>query len=203
MTRAKTLGPVLLSILLLAGSAALAERPGDPGAPVPDGITVGDFAVRVARLALDNPAERAKLTREQALLSLKRAGLRFGGSPDGSLTEGDLSDFFRQAGLQLQVSQPDRPVSAEKTGALLSTFSGYFASKGSDPARILTTLPPTHSDAQSPTPNGFEECAALATSDGVPACLTCCLTLGGTSKSCGRACGQARAGKASPSEPTP
>ena len=56
-------------------------------------------------------------------------------------------------------------------------------------------------EKMSAPPEGFDTCGSLPK---VPDCRACCLALpGATNKSCGKACGQAHAGHASPSEPTP
>jgi len=202
MSRARTLFPVLISFLFLTGSAAHAERTAARGGSPSTVITVGDFALRVAGLALDTPAERAALTPDKALASLRRAGLKLRSDTEAALTEGDISDFFRQAGLRLEVAQPERFVAPERVGAVLSTFGGYLASHAADPARGLLAAPPDRLSSKIPLPSSFSDCGTLPT---VPDCLECCINLpGATSKSCGRACGRAHAlHNISPDEPTP
>ena len=112
MDRAKKLVSVLFPILFLIASSARAEKPPAPSGPASGPITVGEFAVKVAGFALDSPAERESLTPQITLESIGRAGLRFGSSHDAALTEADLSGFFRQAGVRLDVSRPARPVSS-------------------------------------------------------------------------------------------
>ncbi len=203
MSRARNRVPFIVPLLVLIGSVALAERPSQPGLPSATGITVGEFALQVARLAADNPADRASLTPERALTSLRRAGLRLRGAPGAVLTEGDIADFFRQAGLSLSVSVPDRPLPADKAAATLSNFGGYLASRASDPARILATAIPQRSGNPSLDDLSAEDC--LAEVD-LPACLACCQELTGTTNSrlCGRGCGRSHAAQqVSASEPTP
>ena len=90
MSRAKKLVPISLILIMLALSAALAK---DASAPVPNRTTVGEFALKVVRMAEDNPAVRDALTADQAIARLKAAGLRLKGSADDPLTEGDRSAF--------------------------------------------------------------------------------------------------------------
>src|SRR5262249_30469054 len=53
-----------------------------------------DFALKVVKLAEDDPAVRSSLTADQALARLQRAGLRFQGASGDPLTEKDKSAFF-------------------------------------------------------------------------------------------------------------
>ncbi len=101
-----------------------------------------------------------------------------------SLTAEEAVARLKQAGLRFRGSPGDALTEGEK-----SAF--FFAVAGG----LLDRLAPQ-------PPAGFEACLNLST---VPDCRTCCLALPGASDgSCGRACGQDRAGKsASPSEPTP
>ncbi|SRR2546422_1613101 len=145
MNRTKKLLSVILPILFLIASAARAEKAPIPAGPASGAVTVGEFAMKVAGLALDSPADRESLTPQSALESLGRAGLRFGSSHDAGLTEADLSGFFRY----------------------------------------------------------LSECLVKPT---VGECRACCLALPGieTPSSCGRVCGQARAGKiVTPTDPQP
>jgi len=91
MCRAKHPLAILLTLLLLVGSMALAK---DPKAPVPGGITVGEFALKVVRLAEDDPTVRASITTDEAVARLNRAGVRFRGAPGDPLTAGERSSFF-------------------------------------------------------------------------------------------------------------
>ena len=91
MRRAKKFLPILLIPLLFVGSTARAK---DPASPVPGGITVGQFALKVVTLAEDDPGVRASLTADQAMARLKMAGLSFRGASGDPLTEGDRSAFF-------------------------------------------------------------------------------------------------------------
>jgi len=91
MRRAKSFILSMLALLLLVGSETRAK---DPTTPVPGGMTVGEFALRVVRLAEDDPAVRASITADQAVERLKRAGLHFRGAPGDPLTEGEKSAFF-------------------------------------------------------------------------------------------------------------
>jgi hypothetical protein len=203
MSHSKRALSVLLPILLLITSPAWAEKSPVPAGAPSGSITVGEFAVKVASLALDSPAERQALTPKTALESLGRAGLRFGTSHDAVLTEADLSGFFRQAGVRLEVSRPANPVSAAQAGAVLSSFGRYFASRAADPARNLLVNPPDRLSSAAPLPEDLSQCLVLPT---VPECKACCLSLPGIEEngSCGRACGRAHAGKVvSPTDPQP
>lgn len=203
MDRTKKLVPVLLLLLFLITSSARAEK-----LPAPEGlpsgsITVGEFAVKAAGLALDSPAERESLTPRSALESLGHAGLRFRTSHDAALTEADLSEFLRQAGVRLDVSRPTHPVSAAQASAVLSNFGKYLAKRAADPARNLLANPPDRLSSATPLPEDLIECLFLPS---VPECKACCLALPGSESNgaCGRACGRAHAGKVvTPTDPEP
>jgi hypothetical protein len=192
----------LICFALLAVTSASADRPAHPGDRPAAGITVGEFALQVARLAA-GPSQADDLSVDEALASLRRAGLHLTGSAQSVLTEADLTRFFRQAGIDLQISNPSAPVSWEKVGALLATFGPYLAARASDPARDLQPFSSEVRPWQPPSSESFNTCSEFF--NDVPRCRACCLSLGaGFSRQvCGRLCGQARAGKASPSEPTP
>jgi hypothetical protein len=90
MRRAQRLLPISLILILLAISAAPAK---DPTLPVPSKMTVGEFALRVVRMAEDDPAVRQSITADQAIARLRAAGLKLKGSANDPLTEGDRSTF--------------------------------------------------------------------------------------------------------------
>jgi hypothetical protein len=91
MLRAKRFPLALLTLLLLLGSMASAK---DPASKPSGEMTVGEFALKVIRLAEDDPAKSSSLTADQALERLRLAGLSFQGSPDDPLSEADKSLFF-------------------------------------------------------------------------------------------------------------
>ena len=90
MHRAKYFLPISLILLLLVVSAAPAK---DAASPVPNRTTIGEFALKVLKLAADDPSATSSLTAEEALARLRQAGLRLKGSVDDPLTEGDRSNF--------------------------------------------------------------------------------------------------------------
>jgi len=90
MSRVHRLLPISLILILLAVSAAPAK---DPATPVPSKITVGEFALRVVRMAESDPAVRESITADQAIARLRAAGLKLKGSASDPLTEGDRSTF--------------------------------------------------------------------------------------------------------------
>jgi hypothetical protein len=90
MLRAKYFLPISLILLLLVVSAAPAK---DSAGPVTKGTTVGEFALKVLKLASDDPSANSSMTAEEALAVLKQAGLRIKGSVNDPLTEGDKSNF--------------------------------------------------------------------------------------------------------------
>jgi hypothetical protein len=183
-----------LSILSLLAAPAL----GAPPAPADPAMTIGEFALQVARLAQPDAARRASLTPERAAESLRRAGLKLQGSLAAPLTEGEVAQFFRQAGIDLRTAQPDQAVSSRKTAALLSTFGSLLTVRAQDPSTlILLETSPRAASAED-----FSDCAALPT---VSECRACCLALSDTANTaCGRGCGRAHAAQnVSASEPTP
>jgi hypothetical protein len=105
MSRAKYYLPILLILLVLVVSAAPAK---DPASPVPNRITVGEFALKVVRLSDGEAAARPSLTAEEAVALLRQAGLRFKGSVNDPLTEGERSDFALAVanGLILKLDAP-------------------------------------------------------------------------------------------------
>ena len=115
MSRAKYYLPILLILLVLVVSAAPAK---DPASPVPNRITVGEFALKVVRMADDDPAARPSLTAEEAVALLRQAGLRLKGSVNDPLTEGERSDFALPVanGLILKLDSP--PTGFEACAAL-------------------------------------------------------------------------------------
>jgi hypothetical protein len=80
----------------------------DPNPTTPSRTTIGEFALKVVRLAEDDPIVRNALTAEEAVARLKKAGMRFKGGPDEPLTEGDRSAFFVAVanGLMERVTPP-------------------------------------------------------------------------------------------------
>ena len=107
MSRAKYFLPISLILLLLVVSA-LPAKDKDPTSPVPSRITVGEFALKVLRLADDDPAARPSLTAEEAVSILKQAGVRLKGSVNDPLTEGERSNFALAManGLMLKLDAP-------------------------------------------------------------------------------------------------
>ena len=88
MLRAKYFLPISLILLIFVASAAPAK---DSTSPVKKGTTVGEFALKVLKLASDDPSPT--MTAEEAVALLRQAGLRLKGSVDDPLTEGDKSNF--------------------------------------------------------------------------------------------------------------
>jgi hypothetical protein len=93
MLRARYFPPILLILLLLAVFAVSAAPAKDPASPVPNRITIGEFALKVIKLSADDPSANASLTAEEALSLLRKAGLHLKGSVDDPLTEGGRSSF--------------------------------------------------------------------------------------------------------------
>ena len=92
MRRARFFLPISLTLLLLVASMV----PGKDSSPPQGsgGMTVGEFALKVVRLAVDDPAVRDSMTAEEALARLEKAGLHFKGSATDPLTEKEKSSFF-------------------------------------------------------------------------------------------------------------
>jgi hypothetical protein len=108
---------LMLMTLSMAYLAPLAKDK-DAGAPPAKVTTIGEFALKVVRLAEDDPVKRAALTQEQAIARLEKAGLRFNGKPDDPLTDKQKNDFYLAVsqGLFEKVSPP--PAGFEACGAL-------------------------------------------------------------------------------------
>jgi len=92
MRRARFFLPISFTLLLLVGSMV----PGKDSSPpaTSGGMTVGEFALKVVRTAVDDPAVRDSMTAEEALDRLAKAGLHFKGSATDPLTEKEKSSFF-------------------------------------------------------------------------------------------------------------
>ena len=118
MRRVHRLFPIALILILLAISAAPAK---DPAATVPSKITVGEFALKVVRMAESDPAVRDSITADQAIARLRAAGLKLKGSANDPLTEGDRSNFALSVagGLMETLSPP--PTGFEACAALPTT----------------------------------------------------------------------------------
>jgi hypothetical protein len=195
MHRNRPVLPALLALILLSGAALGAQPPAAPADPV---MTIGEFALRVARRAEPDAARRAALSPSAAVASLRRAGLKLHGEPADPLTEGELSAFLRQAGIALLSAHPESALSSSKTAAILSTFGSLLAVRATDPRIALVSFNASNVIG----PEDFSDCAALPS---VPECRTCCSGLSGfPTGTCGRACGRAHAAQqVSASEPTP
>ena len=90
MSRTRYFLPILLTVLVITVSAAPAK---DPDPPAPSRTTVGEFALKVIKLSVDDPSQYSSLTAEQAVRLLKRAGLNLKGSVNDPLTKESKSDF--------------------------------------------------------------------------------------------------------------
>ena len=188
----KSVANVLMAFALLIGLAAtpMLAAPADQTAAQPTSITIGQFAVAVAKAMDDAPETQTTPSPEAALASLKEAGLGFSASSDAVLTQAELAAFLRQSGVQVSIPSPDQPVSPEQAKTAISGFGSLFASR-SDKVAVV----------RPPSPEDFADCAALPK---VPDCRACCTNLGMSAKACGRACGRAHAAlQISASEPTP
>ena len=90
MSRARFFLPILLIALVMAVSLAPAKNPD----PTPSSrTTVGEFALKVIKLSVDDPSRYSSLTPEEAVSMLKRAGLNLKGSANDPLTKESKSDF--------------------------------------------------------------------------------------------------------------
>ena len=107
MSRVARFIAFLLIALPLAYLAPLAK---DKGAetPAPKVTTVGEFALKVVRLAEDDPVKRAALTQDQAIARLEKAGLHLKGKPDDPLTDQHKAAYSLAVsqGLMERVSPP-------------------------------------------------------------------------------------------------
>jgi hypothetical protein len=92
MPRVRLLFPIALTLLLLVASSAPGkDSPTPPGSPR---ITVGQFALKVIRLTVNDPAVRDSMTPEEAMARLRKAGVQFKGSANDPLTKQEKSSFF-------------------------------------------------------------------------------------------------------------
>lgn len=199
MSRFRGCFPILLALFLLPGPVTLAAA---TPPPAPSDISVGEFALRVARLLQNDPVSQSSIDAETAMSALQRAGFRFGAPPEALLTEAEMSDFFHQAGVRLQVGHSTLAVSSATADRVLAIFAGYFSARSNETLARVIIPPPGGMIARTPLPEDIYECLALPK---VPECRACCLAQPGTTnKFCGRACGRAHASQnVSGWEPTP
>ncbi|HEU5180678.1 MAG TPA: hypothetical protein VFW45_07785 [Candidatus Polarisedimenticolia bacterium] len=193
----KSVANVVVILMLLVGLSAtpsLAVPAHQTAAKPATSITIGEFAVAVAKAMDDAPETRATPSPEAALKTLKESGLGFKAGSEAVLTQAELAAFLRESGVQVSVPSPNQPVSPEQAKAAISGFGSLFASRSE---KIV--VPPTV-NSRNISPEDFADCAAL---ERVPDCKACCEALGMTQQTCGRACGQANAGHVSATEPTP
>ena len=196
----KSVANAFVTLTLLAGLAAssILAAPGSAAPAKASPITIGEFAVAVAKAMDVAPETRATLSPEAALALLKQSGLSLTGSPDSILTEADLAAFLRQTGVQISVTSPGQSVSQAQAKSAVAGFGSLFASHAAPPPVASSSA---HHGNQPPIPEAFSDCAQLPK---VPDCRTCCINLGLSAQSCGRACGRAHAAlQVSASEPTP
>ena len=151
MSRAKHFLPALLAVLLLGGLTILAKD----STPVPRGLTVGEFALRIVRLAVDDPDARASVTVDQAMARLKGAGLQFEGAPGEPLTKKDRSAFFFAVanGLMesLSPSPPGFSTCADKT-SVPECHACCLALPGSSSSLCGRACGQSHADQQHASP---------------------------------------------------
>lgn len=113
--RARFFGLLLIALTLVFSASFSKDK--DP-APPPKATTIGEFALKVVRMAEDDPIKKAALTEEQAIARLEKAGLHFNGKPDDPLTDKHKTDYFLAVsqGLLEKVSPP--PPGFDACGAL-------------------------------------------------------------------------------------
>ena len=64
MSRTRYFLPILLTVLVMTVSAAPAK---DPDPPASSRTTVGEFALKVFKLSVDDPSQYSSLTAEEAV----------------------------------------------------------------------------------------------------------------------------------------
>jgi hypothetical protein len=112
---ANTSRVVALATVLSLSTVAFPAGP----APVARPVTVGDFAVKVAR-ALGYPADDAETAGNQ----LRMAGVHLDPDLSAPLTEGRASDFMRDLGVDSHVSgDPSSPMSEMAASRAASTLA--------------------------------------------------------------------------------
>jgi hypothetical protein len=150
-TRFLALMLIALSIPYLASLA----KDKDPGPPPAKVTTIGEFALKVVRLAEDDPVKRAALTQEQAIARLEKAGLRFNGKPNDPLTDKHKSDyaFAVSQGLNEKISAPS---GFDACGALPSVPECHaccLALPGADNQSCGRSCGRAHADQQHASPS--------------------------------------------------
>lgn len=152
------LARVLASLLIALPLASLAPLAKDKGAetPVPKATTVGEFALKVVRLAEDDPGKRAALTQEQAIARLEKAGLHLKGKPEDPLTDQHKAAYSLAVsqGLIEKVSPP--PPGFDACGALPKVPDCHaccLALPGADHQACGRSCGRAHADQQHASPS--------------------------------------------------
>jgi hypothetical protein len=124
------------SLLALAVVAALTVFVFAAGVPKTGPVTVGDFAVKVAKALGYSAADE-----QAAVKSLKKSGVNLNASELSSrLTEEKAAEIMRDLGVKVTSSNPSGEVSLSKAGALAAAAgTSVKASAAPVPATVLPT----------------------------------------------------------------
>ena len=170
--------PLLALVLMAAIPMAVTSAGQAQEKKVTAPLTVGDFAVMLARTTGTGPALEAK----SATDALVKAGVPLG-NPKATLSEEKLAEILGFYGVKVTTSFPSQAVSQAKAGSALLLLGGSESSAASSPAPGLSTL---------------EDCLVL---DNIGSCTNCCKNLGGEANTCAKFCQQIK--KGSIGEPLP
>ena len=169
-------------------------------APVPQGVSVGEFAVMLA----DHLTDGAPLTAETASETLQKAGIKLRDDLSSPATEADAVQAFRNLGITIQSQNGNAPLQRDQIRSLIGVFGASLTAKAADDAPRVSGKVTT-----APMPvleQSIEECQALPKTQD---CQQCCRALFAGSqneqhshRTCGKAC-NSKSRNVSASEPTP
>ena len=116
----RTIGFALGAVLCLSLAAAPSMAADSP-------YTVGDLAVRLAKMVTDKP----DYSPEGAVEVLGRLGVKLDGNVDDSVTEAYMVGAFNQLGTSLTTSSPDRAVNGDDADRIFRLFDTGTATEAS------------------------------------------------------------------------
>ena len=170
--------PLLALVLMAFVTMAVASAGQAQEKKVTAPLTVGDFAVMLAKTTSPGRA----LEKKSATDVLVKAGVPLG-NPKATLSEEKLAEILGYYGLRVTTTSPGQTVSLAKAGSALLLLGDSMSSAASSPG---------------PGPSTLDDCLAI---DNIGTCINCCKALVGEASTCAKFCQQIK--KGSNGEPLP
>jgi hypothetical protein len=176
-------------VLALAASLMVVGVYAAPGTPAKPGVTVGDFAVKVAAVLQYDAS-----TPQAAAAALERRGINLTPDLSAAMTQGEATRVLTDLGIgTVAPKNPSSPVSAPQAGLLAGLISTALAA---EPVAGQAGLP--DQCLQQSNRGNCVDCCKAATLCGPPP------NAFGDCNKCSKFCQQVSPpGQVSPSEPTP